>query len=209
MSTALAVKFDEPTTASNTWLHYHDLLNAPNTSISLQNTHHFVPMFYAGVNDQRRCELFSAQRRPHAGVISESLVFVPIALGSSRSRTIDKKARSDFRIAVIEGLAELLFAASNKPIVAFDALASAVSDALSFASRLPIDLPTPAWSASEDGDVALQWRTDKGRALVTFEGGGEIGYALLKNGSFHPGGAVDVTPEAPPADLLQYVRSIA
>jgi len=78
------------------------------------------------------------------------------------------------------------------------------ADAISFASNLNRVTP-PHVSANEDGEVAFQWMKDAARLLISFEGDGRYGYAMLKGGAFAPGKVEVESASDLPEDLNEYL----
>jgi hypothetical protein len=82
----------------------------------------------------------------------------------------------------------------------------AIREALIFVTKLPQMVPEPSVSASDEGEVVLEWYVGKNEAVAGFEGDGGFGYTLLEGGQFIPGqqeGVLDGRP--PPSDLISYL----
>ncbi len=91
-----------------------------------------------------------------------------------------------FIITTIEELYNLPKKACIDTHDARTTLERAVADAIRFIAKLKV-VTKPLISASEDGDVVLQWHTGSAGAVVEFEGDGHFGYALLKYDRYVPG----------------------
>lgn len=100
---------------------------------------------------------------------------------------LHKTATHSFIISTIEELSNLSEKACVDTADVRATLKQAVVDAIKFIAKLKVT-NKPLISASEDGDVVLQWHTDgAGGAIVEFEGDGHFGYALLKYDRYVPG----------------------
>lgn len=112
-------------------------------------------------------------------------------------------------VGVVGVFQRLQSAYSSKNTQNSERLRAAIMDAIKFLARLP-KAPTPIVALCEEGEVTLEWRSEKKRAMANFEGDGEFGYALLAdNGKFSPGrenGAIEA--EHLPTDLIEYLADM-
>lgn len=85
-------------------------------------------------------------------------------------------------------------------------LEAAIVDVRQFARTLPLDVPTPKVTTDGEQEVVITWRTATSRAVLSFEGDGSYGYALLKGDRFVPG-EEDAKASGPfPKDLYAYLH---
>lgn len=85
-------------------------------------------------------------------------------------------------------------------------LARHKSDSAVFISLLPSGVCAPEVTASED-ETYCEWAKPNFGALISFEGDGTFGYALLRNGRFEPGEMEVTSILDKPRDLLEYLKS--
>jgi hypothetical protein len=116
---------------------------------------------------------------------------------------------SDVPKAIFSWASDLARHNEAKDDEAREFLIAAISDVQSFAGALPQDLKVPVMGASEYGDIALQWRANGMRALVSFEGDGSYGYALLVDGSVRPGKTAVKSASELPGDLRDYLIALS
>lgn len=81
-------------------------------------------------------------------------------------------------------------------------------DARRFAAALPSGLENPQVWTDGDTEVVLEWIKGDWHAVVSFEGGGEFGYAMRQGSQFIPGEQVGNCDRALPSDLLKYIAKI-
>jgi hypothetical protein len=84
------------------------------------------------------------------------------------------------------------------------ALKSAYTDCLRFLGLLKAKTPTVI-DVAADGEIVLEWRDDGRRATATFEGDGEFGYAMRRDGRFVPGAHQARVTDSLPEDLAAYL----
>lgn len=85
----------------------------------------------------------------------------------------------------------------------------AAQDAIRFLIACPVEWGSPRISAAEDGEFALEWLEDGKEAVVSFDGDGAFGYAMLVGERFRPGnqdGRLDAGFEVPD-DLREYMAA--
>ena len=81
----------------------------------------------------------------------------------------------------------------------------AVFDATWFISQLPLNMKAPVVSGADDGEIALKWKNDQFKAVISFEGDKWYGYALYENGIYKPGKYDGVINQHVPKDLEEYL----
>lgn len=81
----------------------------------------------------------------------------------------------------------------------------AVKDAIQFIQHFPERVALPWASYSADGEVFLKWKQGSREAEMMFSGGGEVGYAILRDGAF-VAGANEASPDKAPDDLIDYLE---
>jgi hypothetical protein len=100
-------------------------------------------------------------------------------------------------------------AKKSKPLLDAGAdatLKRALSDALTFAALLPADAPVANISTAEDGEIIIEWRIKDRHAVVSFDGDGMFGYAMLIGDSYKPGSKEAKLGDGTiPSDLADYL----
>jgi hypothetical protein len=161
------------------------------------------------LTDSERAAIFQAKYwRPRGGAATRPIEIVAISGERSRSRSTDGEIE-DHRIAVMRSIARLVLSVWQSQDAKVDTLLESMKDAIAFTASLPADLAKPTASASEEGEIFLQWRTSKGRALTTFEGDGSYGYAMQIGGEFVPGSIHISSATEVPQDLAAYLRRLS
>jgi hypothetical protein len=82
-----------------------------------------------------------------------------------------------------------------------------VSQIESEAAEFRAHLSSLSWQPSEwsdEGEICFEWISSTRHAIVSIEGDGEIGYAMLIDGKFVAGGEV-CPPSRMPDDLARYL----
>ena len=88
---------------------------------------------------------------------------------------------------------------------------SSIRDGIVFLSNLHRKTKKPIISLADDGELVLEWKSaDKSdEAVVSFEGDGFFGYALLQGNEFKPGESDGDLKVEIPADLDEYLSSLS
>jgi len=86
-----------------------------------------------------------------------------------------------------------------------DALKRSTVAALSFVQLVPMDVPLPWASHSEDGEIFLKWTLEEREAELCLSSDGLAGYAMLMEDSFVAGGE-EASSSHFPTDLADYLR---
>lgn len=85
-----------------------------------------------------------------------------------------------------------------------DADKDLLADAANFYDSIQAMSWKPAiWS--DEGEIAFEWKTGGKHAIVSFDGGGTYGYAMLMDGKFRAGAVELPAPNVVPSDLLAYL----
>jgi hypothetical protein len=80
-----------------------------------------------------------------------------------------------------------------------------LKDAGKFYSHIrDLDWQPDIWS--DDGEIAFEWMKNDKHAIVSFDGDGKYGYAMLHGASFQPGHVIDPEPDIFPDDLMEYLE---
>lgn len=89
-----------------------------------------------------------------------------------------------------------------------DVIPEADQELLADAASFYDAIQTLSWKPviwSDEGEVAFEWKAAEKHAIVSFDGGGTYGYAMLVNGKFKAGEFELPAPDTVPSDLLAYL----
>lgn len=113
-----------------------------------------------------------------------------------------ERAPADIRQQWIKTVASInvlvTYAHASKDGNRIQRLSSAIANFMTF-SRALSNAPAPRLWADESGELCAEWLQEERRAIATFSGDGELGYALLRHGEFVPGD--DAPVDSPGRDL--------
>lgn len=161
------------------------------------------------ITDAQRAAMYQAKYRPQrAEAATREIDVGPVASKSFHSRSNDADSQ-DSRIALMRAITRLVLGVRHTQEPKIDPLLDSMKDAIAFIANLPADVTKPTVSASEDGEIFIQWKTVKGRALTTFEGDGSYGYAMQVGPEFVPGKVRISSPIEKPSDLVAYLKQIS
>lgn len=62
---------------------------------------------------------------------------------------------------------------------------------------------------NDDGDIVFEWIENDRHAVVSIEGDGTLGYAVMRDGQFQPGQHKNAPVETTPIDLKEYLAATA
>lgn len=83
-----------------------------------------------------------------------------------------------------------------------------IADAKLFAKAISgLSWKPKVWS--DDGEIVFEWINNDRHAVVSVEGDGILGYALLLDGQFTSGNEVEASVRSIPSDLLEYIIASA
>jgi hypothetical protein len=87
-------------------------------------------------------------------------------------------------------------------------VAAQIADARKFASALPLGLAVPRIWTDGDSEVVFEWIKGEKHAIVSFEGGGNFGYAMKRGDRFEPGVSPNDINVAVFDDLNDYLAQL-
>lgn len=85
-------------------------------------------------------------------------------------------------------------------------LAACFTDAFEFAGSFPLGVPRPSVWTDGECEVTFEWIGERDHAVVTLEGVGLLGYAMMKNHRSRPGSCIECKASVFPTDLLEYLK---
>ena len=97
-------------------------------------------------------------------------------------------------------ISELQMLAAKHP-----SMLNQIRDAMKFAVHVPFGLRQPLIWVDDENEIVFEWRFSDRHAVVSFEGDGVFGYALLKGDRFVPGQHRGDLNSPLPSDLASYL----
>ena len=110
------------------------------------------------------------------------------------------------RIRVASVMRKIQLLEGQQSVPSIRGAEAAISDAMKFCAKLPQSVREPLVTASEDGEVVIEWRIGGRRALVSFEGDGQYAYAIQIHERFEPGAEIGNLTAPLPWDLSNFLE---
>lgn len=87
-------------------------------------------------------------------------------------------------------------------------MAACFRDAFEFVGALPLGIPSPTIWTDGEAEIGIEWISEARHAIVTVEGLGILGYALLIGEKFQPGSQIEAPAASIPTDLASYLKAM-
>lgn len=164
-----------------------------------------------GVIESFKARLVSRNSNDDVGVTTRSPLDAPVPLVFDEENLDPASALngadpwdSDEYQELVESIKRAITSFNPQDTSTRSTIYGSARDALLFVQVIAPKVGYPTAAPSDDGDIVFLWSREAKRAEVRFSGSNEVGYTMLRNGVFVPGGR-EASASMFPDDLRDYL----